>query len=190
MIRSNPWVIVPRPSRELRLRLFCFPYGGGSASIFRAWPQHLPQEVEVCAIQFPGRGARLEEPPFTRLSPLVQTLSRVLRSYLNVPFAFFGHSLGAFISFELGRQLRKENDRSPLHLFVSGQRAPQLPDLEVGSFSAMLAPVRTVGLMPAPGQDWSFGFLRWAVSRGSGACAPRSLAHSWRKTAGKMLRTR
>jgi medium-chain acyl-[acyl-carrier-protein] hydrolase len=128
MIKSNSWVIVPRPSRKLRLRLFCFPYSGGSASVFRTWPDNLPQEVELCAIQLPGRGARLEEPPFTRLSQLVQTLAQVLRPYLNVPFALFGHSLGAFISFELVRQLRKQNDPGPLHLFVAGQRAPQLPD--------------------------------------------------------------
>ncbi|MFQ5852892.1 MAG: thioesterase II family protein [Candidatus Binatia bacterium] len=124
----NPWIICHKPNSSARLRLFCFPYGGGSASLFRTWPDNLPQDVEVCAIQLPGRGARLQEPPFTRLLQLVQTLAQVLRPYLTVPFAFFGHSLGAFISFELLRQLRKQNVHSPLHLFVSAQRAPQLPD--------------------------------------------------------------
>jgi medium-chain acyl-[acyl-carrier-protein] hydrolase len=68
----------------------------------------------------------LQEAPFTRLVPLVQTLARVLRPYLDIPFAFFGHSLGALISFELARQLRRQVDRSPARLLVAGCPAPQL----------------------------------------------------------------
>lgn len=76
----------------------------------------------------PGREIRLKEPSFTRLSPLVQTLAQVLHPYLNMPFAFFGHSMGALIGFELARQLRRQYSLGPVHLFVSGRRAPQIPD--------------------------------------------------------------
>jgi medium-chain acyl-[acyl-carrier-protein] hydrolase len=68
------------------------------------------------------------EPPFTQLEPLIQELTRVLLPYLDKPFAFFGHSMGTLVSFELARILRKEYDLSPVHLFVSGRRAPQVPD--------------------------------------------------------------
>jgi medium-chain acyl-[acyl-carrier-protein] hydrolase len=125
---NDAWVLCPKPNPQARLRLFCFPYAGGGASRFRLWPDFLPPEVEVCAIQYPGREARLGESPFTQLSPLVQTLASALRLYLNLPFVFFGHSLGALACFELARQLRRQGQPEPLHLFVSGRRAPQVPN--------------------------------------------------------------
>ena len=70
------------------------------------------------------------ESPFTRLSPLVYTLTEALLPHLTTPFAFFGHSMGALIGFELARQLRRQHGPSPVHLFVSGREAPQLPSLE------------------------------------------------------------
>jgi medium-chain acyl-[acyl-carrier-protein] hydrolase len=70
------------------------------------------------------------EPPFTQISPLVEAIALSLLPYLNQPFACFGHSMGALISFELTRLLRDRYDRSPVHLFISGRRAPQIPDLD------------------------------------------------------------
>lgn len=125
---AGAWVTCPKPNPQTRLRLFCFPYAGSGASIFRTWSNNLPAEIEVRPVQLPGRESRLAEPPFTRLSPLVQTLTYVLRPYLNMPFAFFGHSMGALISFELARHLRRQHGLGPGYLFVSGSRAPQIPD--------------------------------------------------------------
>lgn len=65
--------------------------------------------------------------PFTQLEPLVQVIAEVLLPYLDKPFALFGHSMGAVVSFELARLLRRQYKREPLHLFVSGRRAPQIP---------------------------------------------------------------
>jgi len=124
---ADSWIVLPRPNPRARLRLFCFPYGGAGASIFRAWPQSLPEAVEVCAVQLPGRETRLREEPFTDVPGVVRTLAQALAPRLTVPFAFFGHSLGAFIGFELARELRKQNAGVPIHMFVSGQRAPQIP---------------------------------------------------------------
>lgn len=109
------------------MRLFCFPYGGGGAAAYRLWSDGLPPDIEVCRIQLPGRENRLRERPLTRLSPLVQALVEILRPYQDMPFSFFGHSVGALISFELARQLRKRDGLSPAHLFVSAFRAPQIP---------------------------------------------------------------
>jgi len=121
------WITRPRPNASARLRLICFPYCGGSDSIFRRWPARLPEDVELCAVQLPGRTTRLAEPPFTRLGELIETVTPILRPYLDKPFALFGHSLGAFMCFEVTRRLRREMGPAPLHLFVSGQRAPHLP---------------------------------------------------------------
>jgi len=123
----DSWIACRKPNPQARLRLFCFPYAGSGASIFRTWSDALPADVEVCPIQFPGRGTRLMETPFTQLSPLVQALAQALVPLLDKPFAFFGHSLGALVSFELARQLRRQAGIQPIRLFVSADRAPQIP---------------------------------------------------------------
>ncbi|HEV2864405.1 MAG TPA: alpha/beta fold hydrolase [Pyrinomonadaceae bacterium] len=118
----------PRP--EATLRLFCFPYAGGSALIYRQWADQLPPQVEVCAVQLPGRGHRIREAPLSRMAPLAALLARDIRPLLDKPFAFFGHSMGATISFELARLLRRDGAPQPSHLFVSGRSAPQVPDTD------------------------------------------------------------
>lgn len=123
---TSPWHSCPKPNPRASLRLFCFPYAGATAHIFRHWPDGLPPTVEVCSIQLPGRGRRLREPPLTRLSSLVPNIAQELLPYLEKPFAVFGHSLGAAIAFELARYLRKAHTIQPSHLFVSGYRAPQI----------------------------------------------------------------
>ena len=126
----HAWLTFPKPNRHARLRLFCFPYAGGGASIYRAWPDHLPPDIDVCSIRLPGRENRLKEAPFTQLPALIQALMGVLSEHFDKPFLFFGHSLGALISFELARALRECQSPGPAQLFVSGCRAPQLPDRE------------------------------------------------------------
>lgn len=125
---SNPWVTYPKPNPHASLRLFCFPYAGGGALSFRGWPDRLPPTIEVCPIELPGRGMRLREAPFTRLSLLVEAIAQSLLPHLDKPFAFFGHSMGALISFELARLLLRANGCSLTHLFISGRRAPQIPE--------------------------------------------------------------
>ena len=124
----DSWITCRKPRPQAHLRLFCFPYAGGGVSIFRAWSDSLPADVEVCPVQLPGRGTRLMEPPFTRLSPLIQALAQALFPLMDKPFAFFGHSLGALVSFELARQLRREYAVQPVRLFISADRAPQIPN--------------------------------------------------------------
>ena len=125
---NNSWVAFPVPNPRARLRLFCFPYAGGGTAIYRSWITQLPSDIEVCPVRLPGREDKLREPPYTRLFPLVQMLFNVLKPYMDVPFAFFGHSMGALIGFELARELRRQNCVEPVHFFVSGRRAPHLPD--------------------------------------------------------------
>jgi len=124
------WFSFPRPNRQASLRLFCFPYAGGGAVIYRTWPAGLPKEIEVCAAQLPGRGNRHAEPLYDRLEPLVEALVPAILPHLDKPFAFFGHSMGALISFELARRLRSLHRVEPLRLFISGRSAPQTPKPE------------------------------------------------------------
>ena len=95
--------------------------------MFRDWSNGLPADVEVCPIQFPGRGTRLMEPPYNRLSLLVEALIQALLPLLDKPFALFGHSLGSLVSFELARQIWANHQLRPVRLFVSAGPAPQVP---------------------------------------------------------------
>jgi medium-chain acyl-[acyl-carrier-protein] hydrolase len=112
---------------ETALRLFCFPYAGGGASVFRPWVDAVSSNIHVHAAQLPGRENKIMEPPFTRLELMVEAIAESIIPLLDRPYAFFGHSMGALISFELARRLRLENVPQPVHLFLSGRQAPQVP---------------------------------------------------------------
>lgn len=128
ILNLNSWIICPQPHPQAHLRLFCFPYAGGSSVIFRSWTNSLPATVEVCAVEIPGRGRQIKLPPFNRIEPLVEAIASNIHPYLDKPFAFFGHSMGGLVSFELARLLRKKYAITPAHLFISGRRAPQVPN--------------------------------------------------------------
>jgi medium-chain acyl-[acyl-carrier-protein] hydrolase len=140
-----------------RLRLICLPHGGAGASFYGPWRELLPAEVDLVAIQLPGREDRLFEQPFARLDPLVRTVAQAIRPYLTLPCGFFGHSGGALIAFELARELERRFNVSALHLFVAGWPAPhtrshavpihQLPDAQ------FLDAVREIGGMPPDTPD-------------------------------------
>jgi medium-chain acyl-[acyl-carrier-protein] hydrolase len=117
-----------QPDSGARFRLFCFPYAGGSSAIFRSWSRVIHRDIEVVPALLPGREFRLGEPAFTQLEPLIEALTREIFSLLDRPFAFLGHSMGALIGFELARRLRSERGLETDHLFISGRRAPQLPE--------------------------------------------------------------
>lgn len=122
------WVLLPRPRPAARLTLLCFPFAGGGTAAYREWPKALPPEVEVGLVQLPGRERRLQEAPMTSLTALVETLAEQLSPVLSErPFAFFGHSMGALICYELARHLQSEYGLAPAHLFLSAHRAPSVP---------------------------------------------------------------
>jgi medium-chain acyl-[acyl-carrier-protein] hydrolase len=124
---TDDWFVFAGPKATVDRRLFCFPYAGGSASLFREWSNELPANIQVCAIQLPGRQNRLAEKPVTRISELVPVLAEAFKTHCELPFAVFGHSMGALVAFEFVRQLRRDNLPGPGHLFVSGYMAPQFP---------------------------------------------------------------
>lgn len=131
---TSRWFIYPKPNPDAILRLFCFPYAGGQSLIYRTWAKSFPKSIEVCLAELPGRGMRLHEPPFTRLPPLVEAIGQAIIPHLDKPFAFFGHSMGALIAFELARYLRRERGPEPVHLLVSGRGAPGIPKTERATY--------------------------------------------------------
>lgn len=117
-------VIYPKPNPQSRMRLFCFPYAGGTTAVFRNWPRYLPSEIEVCAIQYPGRGNRFAEPLSEDVADVMNAVYSDLQPFLKKPFAFFGHSMGALVSYEFARRLQQEKQPEPFQLFVSACIAP------------------------------------------------------------------
>lgn len=116
----------PRPACELRL--ICFHHAGVGAAVYRPWALQMPAEVEVCAIELPGRGSRLREAPLDSVQKIVTELLQGLQPELDRPFVFFGHSMGAVLAFEAAIALAAAGHAVPDHLFVSGRRPPCVPD--------------------------------------------------------------
>jgi medium-chain acyl-[acyl-carrier-protein] hydrolase len=118
-----------RPARDGVLRLVCFPFAGGTAQIFHAWDdwaRRLPVPVELCPVQLPGRGQRINEPAHRSIATLVEDACTGLAPHLRGRFALFGHSMGAVVGFELARLLRVRHGLVPEQLFVSAHRTPGL----------------------------------------------------------------
>jgi surfactin synthase thioesterase subunit len=125
---ADRWIKIFEPRPRAELRLFCFPYAGGGASIYRLWPRGLPPEVEVVGVQPPGREARWREEAFRHVAPMADEALRGIDPHLDRPFAFFGHSMGAILAFEVARRLARDGRTPPRHLIVSGRPAPTVAE--------------------------------------------------------------
>lgn len=122
---GNPWFPGMEEAAASALRLCCFPYAGGGTSVFRNWAAYMPAGVAVVSARLPGRESRTSEKPIEKIEEMVERMAGALRCCLDRPFAFFGHSMGAMIAFELARYLRRHKLPMPVTLLVAGARAPQ-----------------------------------------------------------------
>ncbi|GAA2988396.1 alpha/beta fold hydrolase [Streptosporangium longisporum] len=126
--RPASWLVpLHRPARP-RARLVCVPNAGGGATTFRGWADLLPGDVELWAMRSPGRETRIAEKPPHRLSMIIDPVIDGLSRLEPLPFALFGHSMGALVSFTVARRLRSRGLPGPGRLFVSGWNAPQCRD--------------------------------------------------------------
>jgi medium-chain acyl-[acyl-carrier-protein] hydrolase len=96
--------------------------------MYRKWLDAFPDQVEVLGVQLPGREAQMRQPLVSDFRSLCGLVEAALEPYFDSPFAFFGHSMGSWLAFELTRSLRRQGKPLPVHLFVSGRRSPQLPE--------------------------------------------------------------
>jgi medium-chain acyl-[acyl-carrier-protein] hydrolase len=123
----GPWFVVHRCEVPASQRLLCLPHAGGSATAYHRWPLGLPDDVEVWALQLPGRGFRLREASFRRVDDLVAALLPDVHKLADLPVSFFGHSMGALLAYCLAAALSEIGCPAPRQLFVSARRAPSLP---------------------------------------------------------------
>lgn len=124
---SNPWFL-SSIDKSASLRLFCFPPAGRGASLYARWRAHFRPDIEICPVQLPGRENRIREKPYSSIPDLLNALMPWMEPHLDLPYAFFGHSMGALLGFELARMLLKQGHSGPRHLIVSARRAPHLRD--------------------------------------------------------------
>jgi medium-chain acyl-[acyl-carrier-protein] hydrolase len=128
---ARSWLVRGRQPAAVQ-RLFCFAYAGGSAAVYAPWQAALGPQVEVCALQLPGRGGRMAETPLRSLPEVVRQIAAVVAEHDDLPFTFFGHSLGALLAFEVARYSRTHGLAQPRRLIVSGSEAPTLRQSDRG----------------------------------------------------------
>jgi pyochelin biosynthesis protein PchC len=117
------WIRQFHPAPEAVSRLVCFPHAGGSATYFFPFSRDLASGTDVVAVQYPGRQDRWREPCVEDLQVLADLVTAELPPWLDRPVAFFGHSMGALLAFEVARRLQEQGVEL-MSLFVSGRRAP------------------------------------------------------------------
>ena len=110
------------------MSLVCFPHAGGGASFFKSWLKYLHEDIELLALQLPGREELLSETPNTDIQNIVSSIIPILTTKLDKPFYFFGHSMGAILAYEIIKRFEQLKFNLPEKLFVSGFRAVHLPD--------------------------------------------------------------
>lgn len=125
--KDSPWFIRRAPRDRASLRLFLFPHAGAGSVIFHDWHADFPASIDVCAVEPPGRLVRRKERPFSDVFEFAKAFDRAVEPFLDLPFAFFGYSLGTLMAFECARLLRSRRKLTPSQLIVAAHRAPHLP---------------------------------------------------------------
>ncbi|MFD8488553.1 thioesterase II family protein [Streptomyces sp. NPDC059712] len=121
---DNPWIRRWSDGASPRFTLVCLPHAGGSAGFYRPWAALMPAEVELLAIQYPGREDRFEDPGAAGMEELVEAVADAVGPLLDRPYALFGHSMGSAVAWELAHELRQRGLPGPRRLFASGRAAP------------------------------------------------------------------
>lgn len=121
---TSRWVRRYHASDESPIQLVCLPHAGGSASFYFPMSQSLAPAVDVLSVQYPGRQDRRDEPGITDIGAYADALTSQLLPWLDRPLAFFGHSMGAVLAFEVTRRLERDHGTAPVRIFASGRRSP------------------------------------------------------------------
>jgi medium-chain acyl-[acyl-carrier-protein] hydrolase len=129
------WFPFRQANPQARLRLFCFPYAGGGASIYNTWSAALPPTVELVSVQPPGRERRILEKPVHDISRLVEALEPEMRPLLDKPFVLMGYSMGTRIALALTQRWQARGEPLPLGLMVAAGGAPHVQRMSRGNLN-------------------------------------------------------
>lgn len=106
------------------IKLFCFPYAGGTSAIYAKWRRYISKNINLCPIELAGRGQRYEAPLYNTLNEVIEDVYSIIKNDIDDNYAFFGHSMGCLVAYELAHKIRKLGKNSPYHIFFSGKSAP------------------------------------------------------------------
>lgn len=126
VLTRSPWLPIASIASG-DIALICFHYAGGAASLYRPWRAHLPEAIELHAVQLPGREGRMTEAPYADIEALMPPLLQVLAPLLARPYALLGYSMGALIAWRLALSIRERRLPAPRHLFVLARSDPGQP---------------------------------------------------------------
>ncbi len=122
------------------IKLFCLPYAGGSAMVYKKWENYIDKSIKVWVLELAGRGRRAKEPYYNSMLEAVEDIFSMVKTEIeNCEFAIFGHSLGSILAYELAVKISESNLRQPKHIFYSGRYPP-----------CILKPERNAHLLPEP----------------------------------------
>lgn len=121
---DNLWIRCFNTLAAPKIRLVCFPHLGGSASFFVPIAAALGRGIELHAVQYPGRQDRRTETPLRDIGALADGVFDALRDRFDGPVAFFGHSMGALVAYEVAQRMEERTGDALATLVVSGRRAP------------------------------------------------------------------
>jgi surfactin synthase thioesterase subunit len=108
-----------------KIKLFCLPYAGGSAAVYKYWKQYLHDRIELFPIELAGRGSRIGEPFYGSVEEALEDIHRIIISNLEEqPYALFGHSMGSVLVYELAYRIKELGHPYPVHMFISGRYPP------------------------------------------------------------------
>ncbi|CAM1365622.1 Thioesterase [Tenacibaculum sediminilitoris] len=108
------------------VNLFCLHFAGGNKYSYIPFEEYISKSINLITLELPGRGKRFEEPLQIDIHKIVDDLFEQLKGNEFKPYAIFGHSMGAILTYLLAHKIDKSDFPNPLHLFVSGCRAPKV----------------------------------------------------------------
>jgi surfactin synthase thioesterase subunit len=122
--QKSKWIAnhVKRPNPQIRL--FTFPFAGGGPSIYRSWPQQISDSIEVISMHYPGRESRFSETPVHSMRELVEGICEAIDELLDLPFSFFGCSMGGVVAFETATEIKRITGKQPEKFIVAAGKAP------------------------------------------------------------------
>lgn len=115
-----------------KIKLYCLPYAGGSANFNLKWDKYLPENIEICPLELAGRGKRYNEPFFQSIDEAVDNLYNSIKYEIDIyKYAFYGHSMGTIIIYELVNKILKKAKKAPIKVFLSGRQPPHLGEKRI-----------------------------------------------------------
>src|SRR5689334_10414639 len=108
------------------MKLFCLPYAGGSALVYKDWKQFFPASIELVPIEYSGHGKRSNQPLYKDVNAAIDDIYGIISKSIidGLPYAIYGHSMGAMLAYEVAQRLRDNKMPLPVHIIFSGRGVP------------------------------------------------------------------